>query len=316
MRSEVVKALKDMNYDNHVIHDATQMLDPSITVSQYQALTCNRHVIKSIGFSSYRSLRACLDSAKKDPEQKKQRKAIITISAKYIMSNLKVNDQFLLDEPRNSFLKLVRDYSTPTKDERLGKTDNSVIGAIRHNCLLSAKLFLESNKNPNTLSLHDLAQYDPDQCETRSLSFKDIDKVIKTCQESKSEQDLLRNDSSIPTAFSCFLCPSASNPEDNESIPMSISKTLNKSQAGVDKATPVFQDGSIGRFNSLKARCIIEQDQLPISSMFFEQSLTGRRPQQTDERADQRADGPTYRWSITKTDRVTYRVAFVRLESE
>ena len=255
---EVVKALKEQGYDSVVIDDATRMLDPNITVSQYQSLTANRHLVKSIGFSSFKATRACLDSAKKEPDQNKMRKAIIPISVKYIMANLKVNDQFLLDEPRKSFVTLVQNYVTPTNGERNGKTDNTVIGAIRHNCLLSANLFLESNKNPNTVPLHALAKYDIDQCETRSIPFRDLDKVIKTCQSSKCEQDILKNEVAIPIAFNCFLCTSACNEAGSDSNTFPISKEFAQSQAEHTQSTPLFVDGSMAHFNALKARvCMI-----------------------------------------------------------
>ena len=212
IKSTVEIALREAKFPQHLVDMATSSFDPSQSVSSYWASRATGNLIQAKGFSSFRALNSLLEEARAGGKPGK--KIQVHLNARYITSLLKCNDALLADDIRNDFITRLKDFR---KASGTASTE-AVLSDIRQNCLLSASLYLDSNLRPHSMSLEELSNVKDEDCATRELQPRDLEKLFRICKTAKNTIDLVSNEANFPLSFSCFHCSSlAEKKKDNES---------------------------------------------------------------------------------------------------
>ena len=254
MKLEVQECLRSQGFEENLIQEACANFNPDISVKEYLYIGSNRQIVKSMAFSSYPAMQAALDDGRKSTEASKLKRVTIPVNAKFILANVKASDCFLDEQPREKFLGILKEYVEPLQsDDPRAKIllTNSVLRGIRQNCLLSAKLFLKAKDMNITYPLSSLAVKSDDQCQSRTLSFKDLEKATSLCKTSKAEVDLLHNEKGIPVVYNCNLCPSLAPTNESPSSTLKTSKNFAKKNAK-SSSSVVFTDAVLANFNCYK----------------------------------------------------------------
>ena len=66
------------------------------------------------------------------------------------------------------------------------------------------------------MSLEHISNVNDDQCATRELQYRDLEKLVKQCKNNKRPIDLVNNEGNIPLTFSCFHCQSHAEKKKSE----------------------------------------------------------------------------------------------------
>jgi len=148
-------------------------------------------------------MQSAYDDARANPESKKTKKALIPISARFLLALLKSNDTLLLETPKENFIRTVREYIKPCPVQT-----NPVLSGIRSYGLINSSLYLAAEDAPQQMSLQQLSSQDEESCQKMEIPVKDLEKTIKLCKSSKAEIDIFKVDSPITVVHSCFHCSS------------------------------------------------------------------------------------------------------------
>ena len=235
IKSTVENSLKEENFPQHLVEMATSSFDPSQSVSSYFASRATGNLVQARGFSSFRAMNSLLEEAR--AEGKQGRKVNIPLNARYITSLLKSNDALLADDVRDDFIARLKEFRKASSIA----SKEAVLSDIRQNCLLSASLYLDSNLRPHTMSLEELSNVRDEDCATRELQARELEKLFRICKTAKKTIDLVSNEGNLPLSFSCFHCSSLAEGQK--------SKDSDKEQ-NMEESN--FVDSILGHFNVLK----------------------------------------------------------------
>ena len=206
MRALLKKVLGESGFNEMEIKDATSVFEPNLSVSEYFSISTNSHIIKSKAFPSYQSLTTAISEEKKKKDA--QKKVILPINARYLLSLAKQHHALLDDTIRAKFLTLLKDYmrapDLPNQDQ------GSILETIRANCMHTASYFMTSDEDENTglLPLQELAKFPDADVNARHLSVALLERIVRSCTNSKSNVDLVEQPDAFPLTHNCFLCPS------------------------------------------------------------------------------------------------------------
>ena len=201
------KVLGESGFNEMEIKDATSVFEPDLSVSEYFDISSNSHIIKAKAFPSYQSLTTAIseEKNKKNP----QKKVILPINARYLLSLAKQHHALLDDTIRTKFLSLLKEYlrapDLPDQDQ------GSILETIRANCMHTATFFVTSDEDEGTglVPLQELAKFSDADVTARHLSLALLEKIVRSCRNSsKSSVDLVEQPDAFPLTHSCFLCPS------------------------------------------------------------------------------------------------------------
>ena len=200
------KVLQESGFSEMEIKDATSVFEPNMSVNEYFNISTNSHIVKSKAFPSYASLTTAIseEKNKKDP----QKKVILPINARYLLSLAKQHHALLDDTIRTKFLSLLKEYmrapDLPNQDQ------GSILETIRANCMHTCTSFMTSEEDENTglLPLQELAKFPDGDVTARHLSVALLEKIVRSCRNSKSSVDLVEQPDAFPLTHNCFLCPS------------------------------------------------------------------------------------------------------------
>ena len=200
------KVLEESGFNEMEIKDATSVFEPNMSVNEYFNISSNSHIVKSKAFPSYASLTTAIseEKNKKDP----QKKVILPINARYLLSLAKQHHALLDDTIRTKFLTLLKEYmrasDLPNQDQ------GSILETIRANCMHTCTSFMTSEGDENTglLPLQELAKFPDGDVTARHLSLALLEKIVRSCRNSKSSVDLVEQPDAFPLTHNCFLCPS------------------------------------------------------------------------------------------------------------
>lgn len=124
--------LSDHGLSGDMIESAVNGFSPEQTVSDYYQISSNEHIVKALGFGSYKIFASLLKESKANPEVVKSKKVTVPVSGTYIISLLKSMDSLLLEFPREHFLEALKTYRTPVEEADLeGPRKSVALSAIR-----------------------------------------------------------------------------------------------------------------------------------------------------------------------------------------
>ena len=245
IKSAIQEALRQENFPDHLVEMAASPFDSGQSVSSYWATRGSGNLVKARGFSSFRAMNALLEEMRAETAiQGKQRKISLSINARYLTALLKSNDSLFSDSIRIDFISRLKAFTKAT----CSKTSEAVLSDIRQNCLLSASLYLNATLKPNTMSLEHISNVNDDQCATRELQYRDLEKLVKQCKNNKRPIDLVNNEGNIPLTFSCFHCQSHAEKKKSEESDDEEEKDQEESN---------FVNSIYSQFNILKVTLVI-----------------------------------------------------------
>lgn len=227
------------------IETAVRLFDPNITLGEFFSVTSNCHLVQAKGFPSFKIMQAAFDDSKIKPEWKKAKKALIPLTARYLLSLVKANDSLMLDGTKDDFLAALKTYVKPCSGDKAESVTNDVLRGIRSFGLLNAQFYLASENASNLITLQELSAQSDETCQRFDVPTKELEKCIRTCKTSKAEVDLFRNEQGFQFSLNCNHCvTSIRNP--NDALPKKLlaqykdPATLGPGHGFVNKAMALF----------------------------------------------------------------------------
>ena len=196
------------------ISEILHSFDSAATGEDFRRAYVNCHVYKALGFPNSRAFYVAMADMKKRGEKR----VVIEITARFLLTLLKHNDGLTNDTPRDNFVKNVHRYSTRAGNFDYGKKFLSRIGlkgvatlsTIRDNSIINCKSFIQSevDEKLNYTSLELYAQRE--QCPKLEYTSRQMEKVSKMVTQNDSKTiSFNRSTHDIPLKMNCYLCPSS-----------------------------------------------------------------------------------------------------------
>ena len=188
--------------------------DSVTTGEDFRRAYINCHVYKALGFPNSQAFYVALADMKKRGEKK----VVIDITARFLLTLLKHNDGLTNDAPRDNFVKNVHRYSVRAGNYDFGKKFLSRIGlkgvatlsTIRDNAIINCKSFIQSEAHgkQNYTSLELYAQRE--QWPKLEYTSRQMEKVSKIVTQNDSKTiSFNRSTHDLPIKYNCYLCPSS-----------------------------------------------------------------------------------------------------------
>ena len=210
----LASSLVDDGLGQDRISEILHSFDTNATGEEFRRAYVNCHVYKALGFPNSKAFHVAIADMKKRGEKK----IVIDITARFLLTLLKHNDGLTNDAPRDNFVKNVHRYNARAGDFDYGKKFLSRIGlkgvatlsTIRDNSIINCKSFIQSEvlgrKNYCSLELYAQREQFP-KLEYTCRQMEKVNRIV-TQNDSKTIS-FNRSNHDIGLKYNCWICPSS-----------------------------------------------------------------------------------------------------------